>query len=122
MKMEKILLVEDEPITRTHLSELLRNEGYDVDEVGDGTEAVKILDKQRFDLVITDFSMPQLDGARLAERIHRKTPDTPVIFTTGYISEDCARALVAGVAEVIPKPIDPKTLLSTIKRIEEERY
>jgi CheY-like chemotaxis protein len=117
---ERILLVEDESITRKIISELLRNEGYDVDEAADGCEAVKLLDKQHFDLVITDFSMPRLDGIRLAERIHRTTPETPVIFATGYISVESAKALLAGIAEVISKPIDPETLLSTIKRLQEQ--
>jgi CheY-like chemotaxis protein len=119
---EKILLVEDEIITRKDISQVLRSEGYEVEEASDGIEAVKLLAERHYDLVITDFSMPRLDGIRLAERIHRRMPDTPVIFITGYISMDSARGLLAGIAEVLPKPIEPENLLSTIKRLQGQRF
>lgn len=119
---DKILVVEDETITRKDISQLLRNEGHEVEEASDGAEAVKLLDNRHFDLVITDFSLPRLDGITLAERIHRKSPDTPIIFVTAYISMDSARGLLAGIAEVLPKPIEPEVLLSTIQRLQGQRY
>jgi CheY-like chemotaxis protein len=116
----QILVVEDDSLTRAQISEFLRQEAYEVDEAGDGTQAVKLLENRHFDLVITDFAMPQLDGVRLVERIHRKLPNTPVIFMSGYITMDSAKALLPGMAEVLPKPINLEALLSTIKRLLEQ--
>jgi len=117
---EQILVVEDDSLTRTQISEFLRQEAYEVDEAGDGTQAVKLLENRHFDLVITDFAMPQLDGVRLVERIHRKLPNTPVIFMSGYITMDSAKALLPGMAEVLPKPINLDVLLATIRRLLEQ--
>lgn len=117
---EQILVVEDDVLTRKQISEFLREEAYDVDEAGDGTDAVKLLENRHFDLVITDFSMPQLDGVRLVERIHRKSPNTPVIFMSGYITIDSAKALLPGMAEILPKPVKLDVLLATIRRLLEE--
>jgi CheY-like chemotaxis protein len=119
---ERILVVEDESVIRNDIAQTLRIAGYDVAEAADGTEAVKLLDNEHFDVVVTDFSMPRLDGIRLAERIHRKTPDTLVIFASAYISMESAKGLLAGIAEVLPKPIESEVLLSTIKRFQEQRY
>jgi CheY-like chemotaxis protein len=116
----QILVVEDDLLTRKQISEFLREESYEVHEAGDGTDAVKLLENRHFDLMITDFSMPQLDGVRLVERIHRKSPNTPVIFVSGYITIDSAKALLPGMAEILSKPIRLEELLATIKRLLEE--
>lgn len=114
---EKILLVEDDSITRQYISEGLRSEGYEVAEAGDGHHAVELLDNRRFDLVITDFFIPRLDGIRLAERIHRESPQTPIIVLTAYISQNSAKGLLRGVAEFLRKPVELEVLLETTRRL-----
>jgi CheY-like chemotaxis protein len=114
---EKILLVEDESITRASLADLLRKESYDIEEARDGAEASELFEKQRFDLVITDLVMPQLNGFKLIASVRSKSPKTPVILITAYLSPDSGKAVVQGQAELITKPIEPDILLSTVKHL-----
>jgi CheY-like chemotaxis protein len=113
----RILIVEDDSIIRTNISELLRKEGYQVEEAGDGFQALEVLETQRFDLVITDFAMRRVNGLTLVERIHTSSPETPVIVITGYISGSTGKALLKDKAEFIRKPIKFEELLSTVKRL-----
>jgi CheY-like chemotaxis protein len=114
---EQILLVENDPIVRKSISEWLESAGYEVAEANDGPQAVEVLATRRFDLVITDFSMPHLDGLRLLEEIRAFWPKVPVIFMTGYLSKRAAQVLLHGRAEYIAKPISFEALLSTIRRL-----
>jgi CheY-like chemotaxis protein len=114
---EQILLVENDPIVRKSISECLESAGYEVAEAKDGPQAVEVLATRRFDLVITDFSMPHLDGLRLLEEIRAFWPKVPVIFMTGYLSKRAAQVLLHGRAEYIAKPISFEALLSTVRRL-----
>jgi CheY-like chemotaxis protein len=113
----RILLVEDESITRAYLADILRNEGYDVQEARDGAEAVKLFESQPFDLVITDLVMPQLNGFKLTARVRSVSPETPVILVTAYLSNHAGKTIVQGEAEFIGKPIEPDVLLATIHHL-----
>lgn len=85
-------------------------------EAGDGHHAVELLDSREFDLVITDFFIPRLDGIRLAERIRRDSPSTPIIVLTAYISAKFANNLLAG-AEFIRKPVELEVVVAAVKRL-----
>jgi DNA-binding NtrC family response regulator len=111
----KILLVEDESITRASIADVLRNDGFEVEEARDGAQALQIFGRQRFDLVITDFVMPELNGFKLIARVHSFSPLTPVILITAYLSKDSGQAILQGTAEFIGKPIDLDVLLETVK-------
>jgi CheY-like chemotaxis protein len=95
----------------------LQSAGYQVTEAKDGPQAVEVMATQRFDLVITDFSMPHLDGLRLLEEIRAFWPKIPVIFMTGYLSKRAAQVLLHGRAEYIAKPISFEALLVTVQRL-----
>ncbi|HWO42588.1 MAG TPA: response regulator [Candidatus Eisenbacteria bacterium] len=114
---EKILVVEDDVIIRQSIRDLLRSEGYEVAEAGDGAHALRLLERDRFDLVISDFVMPRLDGLKVVEQVHATCPQTPVIFLTGYLSRRSANALLRGMAEFIQKPITFELLLATVRRL-----
>jgi two-component system, OmpR family, response regulator len=62
--------------------EVLRREGYQLEEAGDGTEALEVVYTQRVNLVITDLVMPKLNGFKFLEQLHSINPQTPVIFIT----------------------------------------
>jgi len=113
----KILLVEDESITRASLVDLLRNEGYEVEEARNGAQAVKLFETRRFDLLITDFVMPELNGLKLIARVHSSSPKTPIILITAYLSRDSGEAILQGAAEFVTKPIEARALLETVKRL-----
>jgi len=111
-----ILVVEDDPLARNLICWFLRKEEYEIAEAGDGAEALEILKGRRFDLVISDFVMPKLDGLKLVEHLHAVSPRTPVIFTTGYLSRDSGQKILQGMASFIQKPINFELLRESVKR------
>jgi CheY-like chemotaxis protein len=113
----KILLVEDESIARANIADVLRGEGYEVEEARDGAQAVKLFGAQRFDLVITDLVIPQLDGFKLIARVRSMSPGIPVILITAYLSKEVGKALLEGSSEFIPKPIQTDMLRTSVKHL-----
>ena len=112
-----VLVVEDDRLNRNLICKVLRNEGHQVFEASDGAEALELLYEQRFDLVITDFMMPKLNGLKLVEQLHALQPRLPIIFITGYLSAISGRAILDNVAEVIPKPFELDVLRSSVQRL-----
>jgi two-component system response regulator FlrC len=114
---ENILVVEDDTIIRTSVSETLRKAGYDTTEARDGEEAVQLLEQLQFDLVICDFIIPKMHGFKLVEHIRSKWPNLPILLMTGYVSASSAKAILQGMAEFIQKPVDPEILPGTVRRL-----
>jgi CheY-like chemotaxis protein len=112
-----ILVVEDDRLNRQLISKVLRREGYQVVEACDGEHALEILQMLPFDLVITDFMMPKLNGLKLVEQLHAFQPRLPIIFTTGYLSVISGEKILDEVAEVLPKPFEIDVLRSTVQRV-----
>ena len=84
-----LLLVDDEPLIRTGTAEMLRDLGHDVTEARGGAEAIALLhDGLNVDLLVTDYMMPQMDGATLAGRVRELRSDLPVLVVTGYAGGD----------------------------------
>jgi len=84
MAIEKILVVDDEPLVRDLLKEVLKTEGYEVAIAEDGLAASKEVKKQEIDLVITDVRIPKLDGIELLKEIKRISSSTLVVVITAY--------------------------------------
>jgi DNA-binding NtrC family response regulator len=115
---QKILVVEDEFLSRDNLCKFLRGEGYIIREASNGAEALEKIAAESFDLVVTDFVMPHIDGLRLVELVHDKWPQLPVILVTGYLSANAGHIILEGrAAEIITKPINLDELLKTVKRV-----
>lgn len=114
--MAKILIVDDEmPIRRT-LRDILEFEGYDVDEASDGLECVAKVQKEKFDVVITDIKMPKMDGIEALERLQILSPETPVIMVSGHGTIDTAvEAVKKGAFDFISKPPDLNRMLITVR-------
>lgn len=104
-----ILVVDDECGVREVTSLLLEEEGYRVMQARDGVEALAAIAAQQIDLVLSDISMPRLDGLTLARRLRRTAADLPVVLMSAHP----AAADLAGVA-VLPKPIAPARLSAAI--------
>jgi|SoiMethySBSTD1v2_1073268.scaffolds.fasta_scaffold874142_1 DNA-binding NtrC family response regulator len=111
----KILIVEDDTITRTNLSVLLSDEGYDVDQAGDGVQALEIIAEQPFDLVLSDIVMPRMDGLKLLQQLQFVAPQMPVMIMTSYVS-DALSSVPGGAAEFIRKPFMLDDLLFKVQR------
>jgi len=109
-----ILIVDDEPACLELLSYFLREDGYEVREARDGAEAIELIDKSRFDLVLSDVRMPRLDGVALAKHILSTTPTIPIVMMTAVPSE-----LTANLIYDVPclrKPFLLNELLSNVQR------
>lgn len=103
----KVLLVEDEKITREQLTKLLKGWGYKVIEASNGAEAVEILEKQQISLVVTDLVMPGIDGIELCRRIRSRRPGNYVyiIVVTGKGDQNSMfDAMFSGADDFIVKP------------------
>ncbi len=120
MDMAQILLVEDHPIMRPTLRDLLQLEGHVVVTAIDGKDALARLSEADFDLVITDFLMPRLDGLGLvrALRSDRRYTSLPVLMFTATATPDISNAaLEAGVDEFLLRPITPQHLFASVRRL-----
>src|SRR6186713_1362584 len=82
--MRRILLAEDEEAMRTYLARALENAGYDVVAVDRGTAALPLLEDGEFDLLLSDIVMPEMDGIELAQRCAEVSPQSRVMFITGF--------------------------------------
>jgi DNA-binding NtrC family response regulator len=114
---QKILVVEDDALTRTNLCQALQIGGYQVTEARDGNQAVELLDERPFDLVVADFVLPKLHGFYLVDLIHSKWPQIPLVVISGYLSKTAAEVLFADSAKFIAKPVEAEVLLSTVERL-----
>jgi len=114
---KRILVVDDDEMVLMALDELLKPEGYDVQTVGSGKEALQKLEQGAFDLIMLDVIMPEMDGFDLCKRIREKEKfrETPVVFLTAKSrEEDRVRGLEAGANLFLSKPISPDKLLGII--------
>ena len=101
----RILFVDDELPLREVVSRLLSRRGLDVTTAGDAVAAVEMLRDQPFDLVLTDFHMPDMDGFELLAHVREHYPDTPAIMMTGQSSvQHAVQAMANGAVDYLPKP------------------
>ena len=113
---QRILFAEDEPISRKLISMFLRREGYEVDEAKDGAEALDLLNKFKFDLVISDIRMPRVDGFAVIKRLRATSPETPFIILTSY-PDDALDLSNTPKSSVIGKPVLFENLKTGILRL-----
>ena len=110
--MKKILIVEDDVSIHNALEELLQEANYEVYNAYSGTEAMLLLEKEKYDLILLDLMLPAISG----EEIIKKVTDTPIIVLSAKISsEDKVNCLLSGAADYITKPFDNKELLARIE-------
>jgi DNA-binding NtrC family response regulator len=118
----KILIVDDEEIVRESLSEWFKEDGYQVDSAQDATDALKKLNKSRYDIYFLDIKMPGMDGMELHHRIREMDKDAVVIMITAYGAVDTAvKALKDGAFDYITKPFDPDNLSHLLRNAVQQR-
>ncbi|MCC7429567.1 sigma-54-dependent Fis family transcriptional regulator [bacterium] len=119
---EKILVVDDEINIRESISYILKKNNYDVEICQDGEEALELISKENFTLVISDISMPKLDGISLLTKITEISPKTFVIIITAYASiETAVKALRLGAFDYIIKPLNLNELVYRVNRLIEHK-
>jgi DNA-binding NtrC family response regulator len=118
----KILVVDDEPDICKALAFLLKREGYDVQCALSGEEAISLLEKTRYDLVMTDLKMGKIDGFGVLKYAREISTDLPVIIMTAFGTiESAVEAMKQGAAEYIVKPFLNEEIRLTVKRLLDQR-
>ncbi|TAL23699.1 MAG: sigma-54-dependent Fis family transcriptional regulator [Nitrospirae bacterium] len=118
----KILIAEDEEITLKHLSYALEKEGNAVTGVKNGIDALKIIEKEEFDILISDIKMPGIDGLTLLAEVKDKHPNIEVIIITGFGSiESAVEAMKRGATDYITKPFNLDELNLKINKVQEKK-
>jgi len=117
MSIEKILIVDDELLMRNFLMEALKRKGMEVVSVEDGEKAVKILEDNSFDMVITDLKMPGITGMDVLKKIKELSPRTLVMIMTAFGSiENAVEAMKAGAFHYLIKPFSLESLMANIEK------
>ena len=121
-KPTRILVVDDESSARSALSELLREEGYEVQSAADGYKALGRVDQWEPDVVITDVKMPALGGIELMTKLREQYPDVAVIVMTAFGSvEGAVEAIQLGADDYLSKPVHLPQLLMVLRRVLKHR-
>ena len=112
-----ILVVDDEKGVRELIQDFLTKEGYSVTTAEDGIDALEKLQKDFYDLLITDLVMPHMDGLELLDRVWKKRPELISLIITGSLTDDIAEyATHRGVFACIPKPFQLNYLSQMVRR------
>ena len=111
------LIVEDEPVTRNLLRQLLLDYGCDVDEATDGEDAIKRLGKKRYGVILLDIVLPKLSGTHVMDFLRVEDPDSleRVIVVTGLNVEEI-RKLFPTVCHALGKPVIPNRLIASVQK------
>jgi ATP-dependent Lon protease len=115
-RKHRILVVDDEDMTRKNLDHVLTREGYDVMTASGGTQALKLLEKQSFEVIITDLKMENVDGMGVLASAKQKDPAVEVIMISGYATVPTAvEAMKQGSYYYLSKPFKLDEIRSTVK-------
>ncbi len=115
--MPNILVVDDEERMRHLLSIILSRNGYEVEQAGDGVEALDMIKSKSFDLIITDIKMPRMDGIELLKEIMEMSIPCPVVFITAFATvESAVEAMRQGAVDYITKPFEEDRILLAVER------
>jgi CheY-like chemotaxis protein len=113
--MSAILLVDDHPAVRCSVGDVLRDAGHDVSEAPDATQALKLLDRRAFDLLIVDYLLPEMKGDALARIARERWPTLRVVFLSGY-ADFLSLTGKSGDSTLIAKPIRSDDLCRAVAR------
>jgi two-component system nitrogen regulation response regulator NtrX len=114
--MSQILVIDDEIDIRKTLKEILESEMFTVEEAEDGAAGVEMAKEGKYEIILCDVRMPEMDGIEVLQRINEIIPETPVIMISGYGNISTAvESLKKGAYDYIEKPFDLKRLLVTIR-------
>ncbi|WP_366949730.1 response regulator [Geobacter sp.] len=115
---KRILVVDDEENARIGLSKLLEKEGFEVESVANGFEALNYLNHQQVNLIVTDINMPEMNGITFLKELNKNFPQSNVIMITAYGGvESYIEAINLGAFEYINKPVKIDELKSILKKI-----
>ncbi len=121
MANPKLLIVDDEASIRQTIRDIFEYEKYDVDEAADGLDALDKIKNNKFDVVLLDIKMPEMDGMEVLEKIQVISPELPVVMISGHGTiETAVEAVKIGAYDFISKPPDLNRLLITVRNAHEK--
>ena len=115
--MIRILLAEDDQVMREYLTRALEKSGYAVVAVDRGTAALPLIEAERFDLLLTDIVMPEMDGIELAQKASEIRPELRVMFITGFAAVTLKAGKTMPQARVLSKPFHLRDLVLEVDRL-----
>ncbi|WEK41986.1 MAG: response regulator [Candidatus Sphingomonas colombiensis] len=115
--MIRILLAEDDQVMREYLARALERSGYAVSAVDRGTAALPLIETERFDLLLTDIVMPEMDGIELAQKAADIAPEMRVMFITGFAAVTLKAGKSMPQARVLSKPFHLRDLVMEVDRM-----
>lgn len=120
MTIEKILVVDDEELLRNFVAETLKRQYFDVSTAKGGTEALKLIKENTYDLVFTDMKMPDMTGIDLMRQAKEISPTTLFVVVTGFASiENAVDAMRFGAFNYLVKPFSPDTIEAVVEKAKE---
>ena len=120
--MSKILVIDDQKSIRNTLKDILEYEKHEVVLAENGLQGLELFDNDKFDIVLCDIKMPEMDGLEVLQKIMEKSSDTPVIMISGHGNIDTAvDAIKKGAYDFIEKPLDLNRLLVTMRNAVERK-
>lgn len=112
-----ILIVDDEPVARQSLTDILKLEGYMVAAVANGQAAVEHVRTHAVDLMVVDLKMPGMDGLEVIQVVNQTSPETEIILLTAHASmESAVQALRLRIHDYLSKPASPPQILASVKK------
>lgn len=116
--MPNILVIEDDEPFRQYLATFLVRSGFRVKTLPNGAGLAETMASARFDAVVTDLFMPDVDGIETVLAVRRRFPKVPIVGMTGVADNPCVAAMIRlGAATVLRKPIDQRELLAILYRL-----
>ncbi len=114
----KILVVDDDAIVIKSCRRILESEGFEVLTVSSAEEALEMIKKYDFDLLLIDVKMPKYDGLYLMREIKKELPEVPIIVMSGYPTQETVKEVMRlGANQFIPKPFRPDELMRVIRQV-----
>ncbi len=119
---QKILIVDDDPSIVDLLNQFLKRKGFKCKTAADGQEAIDLLEKSPFTIIVTDLIMPRVDGLELLKKVKESWPNTDVIVMTGYTKNFTYTDVIkAGASDFVQKPFTLDEIEAKLQRLIKER-
>ena len=118
----RILLTEDNLVNQKVALRILDRMGYRADVAGNGKEAIESLERQKYDVILMDVQMPEMDGLEASKTINKRWPDTRpkiIAMTAGALKSDRDKCFEAGMDDYITKPVNVEELTAALKRVKQ---
>ncbi len=117
-KAKEVLVIDDDPTILQSIGRQLRNENLSLEPVNDPVEALKKIEKKKYDLVLCDIKMKPINGLEVLQRIKSDHPHLPVIIITGFVDDQLyAQARKIGCSALLIKPVPRRQLIDSIQTV-----